>query len=152
MIPASAWARLGGHWGAALAGEARTSSTRDRPTASGDYWLHFAPLRTQAGLVGAIMVAQDITDRVLGREDARHRLTQQAAVSALGSLALRGRPLAELFDEAARVLHETLASDMIMVLETTADGGITVRASAGEVAAPAARALARRASLDRPHA
>jgi PAS domain S-box-containing protein len=64
----------------------------------------------------------------------RERLTQQAAVSAVGSLALEGRPVAELFDQAARVIHETLASDVSMVLETTADGGISIRASAGEAA------------------
>ena len=133
VIPASAWARLGGHWNRALAGRPCELDTRSAD-GGGDYWLHFAPLRTDDGLVGAIMVAQDITERVRGRDETRHRLTQQADVSALGSLALRGRPLADLFDEAARVLHETLASDMIMVLETTADGGISVRASAGETA------------------
>jgi PAS domain S-box-containing protein len=133
VIPASAWARLGGHWTRALAGRACALDTRSTD-GGGEFWLHFAPLRTDDGLVGAIMVAQDITDRVRGRDETRHRLTQQADVSALGSLALRGRPLAELFDEAARVLHETLASDMIMVLETTVEGGISVRASAGEVA------------------
>jgi len=133
VIPAKAWARLGGHWTRALAGGACALDTRSTD-GGGDYWLHFSPLRTADGLGGAIMVAQDITDRVRGRDETAHRLTQQADVSALGSLALRGRPLAELFDEAARVLHETLASDMIMVLETTVDGGISVRASAGEVA------------------
>jgi PAS domain S-box-containing protein len=66
------------------------------------------------------------------RDQARHRLRQQAAVSGIGSLALRGRPVFELFEEAARVLHDTLASDVIMVVETSADGEIMVRASAGE--------------------
>jgi PAS domain S-box-containing protein len=59
-------------------------------------------------------------------------LSQQAAVSALGSLALQGLPVAELFDEAARVLYETLASDLIVVLEDTGDGAASIRASAGE--------------------
>jgi PAS domain S-box-containing protein len=63
----------------------------------------------------------------------RHRLAQQAAVSALGSLSLAGRPIAELLEEAARVLHGAVDSDLIMVLETTAEGGISIRASAGEV-------------------
>jgi PAS domain S-box-containing protein len=133
VIPAAAWVRLGEHWLAALAGESCTVDT-ESVDGEGDYWLHFAPLRSKAGAVGAIMIAQDITERVRVREQIDHRLIQQAAVSTLGSLALEGRPLVELFDEAARVLHETLASDVIMVLETTADGGISVRASAGEVA------------------
>jgi PAS domain S-box-containing protein len=131
VIPASSWERLGHHWGAALTGE---SHTVDSESADGhrDYWLHFSPLQTKAGVVGAILIAQDISNRVLGREAMAHRLTQQAAVSALGSLALQGEKLSELFDAAARVLHGALASDVVMVLETAADGGISVRASAGE--------------------
>jgi hypothetical protein len=42
-------------------------------------------------VVGAILVAQDISERELGREQMQHRLTQQAAVSSLGTLALQGR-------------------------------------------------------------
>jgi PAS domain S-box-containing protein len=131
VIPAAAWSRLGEHWDAALAGE---SSTLDFEAVDGRtvYWVHFAPVGPAARPVGALMVAQDITDRERVRDEARHRLTQQASVSGLGSLALRGRPVSELFDEAARVLHETLASDLIMVVETTAEGEIMVRASAGE--------------------
>ena len=131
IIPAVAWERVGAYWRSALAGESRTT---DMESADGqsEYWLHFAPLTTKAGPIGAIVIAQDITDRNLGREELRRRLTQQAAVSTLGSLTLRDRPVGELFDEAARVLHETLASDLIMVLETTANGDISVRASSGE--------------------
>jgi PAS domain S-box-containing protein len=131
VIPATAWARLSEHWCAALAGETRTLDT-ESVEGEGDYWLHFAPLSTQAGPVGAIMVAQDITDRVRVRELIQHRLTEQGAVSSLGSLALRGLPLPELFDAAARVLNDALESDVVMVLETREDGGISVRASAGE--------------------
>ena len=131
VIPASAWDRLGRHWGAALTG---VSHTVDSESSDGhrDYWLHFSPLQTKAGVVGAILIAQDISDRVLGREDMAHRLTQQAAVSSLGSLALQGKNLPELFEAAARVLHGALASDVVMVLETSLDGSISVRASAGE--------------------
>ena len=131
IIPATAWERAGAHWRAALAGESRTI---DMESADGqnEYWLHFAPLTTNAAPVGAIVIAQDITDRVLGRDELRRRLAQQAAVSALGSLTLRDMPVDALLGEAARVLHETLASDLIMVLETTADGDISVRASTGE--------------------
>ena len=56
-----------------------------------DYWLHFAPLRARDGeLVGAIMVAQDITERVRARAQIEARLTQQSMVGALGSRALHG--------------------------------------------------------------
>ncbi len=131
VIPAISWARVGEHWSAALAGERRTL---DGESADGesDHWLHFAPLRTKTGIVGAIMIAQDITERVRVHEHTDHRLVQQAAVSALGSLALRAKTLAELFEAAAQVLHEALGSDVVMVLETSEDGGISVRASAGE--------------------
>ena len=131
VIPASSWDRLGHHWGAALTGQ---SHTVDSESSDGhrDYWLHFSPLQTKAGVVGAILIAQDISDRTLGREEMAHRLTQQAAVSSLGTLALQGRNLSELFDAAARVLHGALASDVVMVLETSEDGDISVRASAGE--------------------
>ncbi|MEA2245557.1 MAG: hypothetical protein QOH46_86 [Solirubrobacteraceae bacterium] len=87
VSPASSWERLGRHWRAALEGE---SHTVDSESADGhhDYWLHFSPLRTTAGVVGAILVAQDISARTLGREEMAHRLSLHAAVSALGSLAL----------------------------------------------------------------
>ena len=131
VIPASAWAQLGGRWRDALAGE---SQTVDSESADGksDYRLHFSPLRTSTEVAGAIMVAQNITDRVIAREHMARRLNQQGAVSSLGSLALRGQDLPELFDAAAVVLHEALACDVVMVLETSADGGVSIRASEGE--------------------
>ena len=132
VIPAASWARVGEHWTAALAGERRTLDC-ESADGEGDYWLHFAPLRTKGGVIGAIMIAQDITERVRVHEHIDQRLVQQAAVSALGSVALEGSSLVELFDEAARVLHDTLAGDVIMVLETSADGNISIRSSAGEV-------------------
>jgi PAS domain S-box-containing protein len=132
VIPAPAWARLGKHWIAGMAGEPHTldwASADERR----NYWLHFAPLRTKAGeLVGAISVAQDITERVRARERVEHRLTQQAAVSALGSLALGGIPFDELLEQAARALHDELGADMAFVLEHREAGGFAVRASAGE--------------------
>ncbi|MEA2312798.1 MAG: hypothetical protein QOE28_2766 [Solirubrobacteraceae bacterium] len=137
VIPAPAWARLGEHWIAAVAGK---PFTLDWPSADErrDYWLHFAPLRTKAGeLVGAISVAHDITDRVRARERVEHRLTQQEAVSALGSLALGSVPIDELLDQAARALHEGVAADLTLVLEYRAGRGLAVAASAGEAAPPA---------------
>ena len=66
------------------------------------------------------------------REEVRHRLTQQAAVSAFGSLAIQTRSFVELLDETARVVHEALASDLVMVVETSELGAVSIRASAGE--------------------
>src|SRR6185436_6306668 len=79
VIPAAAWARLGGHWAAALAGESRTLDFESVDLRH-VYWLHFAPAGPAAHPLGAVMVAQDITDRVRVRDQARHRLRQQAAV------------------------------------------------------------------------
>ncbi len=132
VIPAPAWAHLGKHWTAAVAGE---PCTVDWGSVDGrrDYWLHFAPLRTKAGeLIGAVSVAQDITERVRARERVELRLTQQAAVSALGSLALGSVPFDELLEQAARALHDELGADIALVLEHREDGGFAVRASAGE--------------------
>ena len=151
VMPASAWDRLGRHWGAALTG---VSHTVDSESADGhrDYWLHFSPLQTKAGVVGAILIAQDISDRVLGREEMAHRLTQQAAVSSLGSLALQGKNLPELFEAAARVLHGALASDVVMVLETSAGRQHLGPRERRRGAAPPAGALTPRAPQDRRHA
>ena len=134
----------GGALGRGAGGESRALDD-ESTDAQGDYWLHFAPVRSPAGPLGAMMIAQDITDRVRVRDQLRDRLTQQAAVSALGSLALGGRPVAELLDEAARALHETLASDLIVVLETTADGEILDPRERRRGFATAGRAFARAA-------
>src|SRR3954468_19040855 len=102
VIPAAAWARLGEHWDAALAGASRTLDFESVDGRS-VFWLHFAPAGPAERPLGAVMVAQDITDRVRVRNQIRHRLAQQALVSGLGSLALRGSPVTDLLDEAARV-------------------------------------------------
>ena len=101
VLSGLAWSKLGDHWLAALAGEACTLDPASTD-AQREYGLHFAPVRTTAGVVGAIMIAQDITELVRGREQLRHRLTQQAAVSAFGSLAIQGRPVAELLAKPRR--------------------------------------------------
>lgn len=136
LIPAPAWAYLGERWEAALAGEPQTleSASMDE---LGVYWLHFAPLATKQGvLVGAIMVAQDVTERVRARNSLERRLTQQSAVSSLGSLALRQVGLVRLLQEAADVLHSALGANLAAVCEHTDDGGAIVRAGAGEPMAP----------------
>ncbi len=91
-----------------------------------------ATTRSPQARTAPIELAPELTERVREREPPHDRLTQHAAVSALGSLALQGRRVAELLDEAARALHETLASDLIVVLEHRAGGAPSIRASAGE--------------------
>ncbi len=134
VIPAAAWAQLGRHWHAAVGGEPRTvdwaSSDEHR-----DYWLHFAPLRATSGeRVGAVAVAQDITERARAREQIQHRLSQQAAVSTLGSAALGGVPIDELLRRAALAPREGLEADLVLVLEHEAEGGFALEASAGDMA------------------
>lgn len=55
--PAFAWAELRKHWIAALAGEPRTLNIASIDGQHG-YWLRFAPLRTKAGIAGAMMITQ----------------------------------------------------------------------------------------------
>ena len=97
VVPAPQWSVLGEHWVAALAGEPRTLDWASADDLR-DYWLHFAPLRTKSGeIVGAISVAQDITERVRAREQVEQRLTQQVAApvgwgaTAFGSLVVCSR-------------------------------------------------------------
>lgn len=84
---------------------------------------------TVVGIDGQL---SDLGAQDMSQAGTSHRLTQQAAVSALGKFALKGNPVAELLDEAARVLHGDVASDLVMVVETTPEGGLSVCASAGE--------------------
>jgi PAS domain-containing protein len=102
LPPPVAWAGIGEHWEASLAGEYRTIENAS-VDGLGVYWLHFAPLTTEHGLtVGAVLVAQDITARARERDSLKRRLTQQLGVSALGSLGLRQVELSALLQEAAR--------------------------------------------------
>ena len=133
VIPAASWARLGEHWGAALAGESRTLDCRvrgrrerllaalraccgRRPAWSGRSW---SPRTSPTG-AGARP----------GRSPPRSSRPPSAR---LGSLALAGRLGRSCSTQAARVLHETLASDLdhgARAHRRTAASSI--RASAGE--------------------
>ena len=135
VIPAAAWSRLGELWIGALAGEPSELDWESVDTKR-EYWLHFVPLRTRADqVVGALGLAQDITERVRARAQVLHRLTLQGAVSSLGSMALGSVALDDLLPLAARVVHDGLGTDLIVVLEHTAEGAV-VRASAGEADPP----------------
>lgn len=143
VMPAGTWTTLGDRWHGALVG---TPQTIERVSLDdhGVYWLHFAPLATKQGvLVGAIMVAQDITDRIREHESLDRRLTQQLAVSSLGSFGLRDVGLAKLLQETADALQASLGADLTAVYEHTADGGGILRAVAGKHGAPWSPAPAR---------
>ena len=57
VIPAAAWARLGEHWDAALAGASRTLDFESVDGRS-VFWLHFAPAGPAERPIGAVMVAR----------------------------------------------------------------------------------------------
>lgn len=65
-------------------------------------------------------------------EELRERIRQQEAVARLGIIALSGRDLPDLLDEAVRVVAETLDVDYVKVLEVTPDGErLLLRAGVG---------------------
>jgi hypothetical protein len=139
VLSSATWSNLGRHWEAALAGEGRTL---DRASLDGRRarCLHYAPLRARdEKVVGAIMVAQDISERA----ELEMRLRQQAMVRELGSWALDGVALSTLLDDAAVLLWAGLDADLTFVLEYSPDGDAVVHARAGtasfELPTPPAR-------------
>ena len=108
-----------------------------------DYWVRFSPLCTPDGeVVGAVMIAQDITERWQAHRKLERQAVQQAAIAELGSLALLATPTEDLMQEARESLKETLHADVAAVLPYTGAGGLEIRAASGEtaIAPPDARA------------
>ncbi|MDX6664706.1 MAG: hypothetical protein QOG68_912, partial [Solirubrobacteraceae bacterium] len=127
VVPAAVWDSVAPHWAAALRGDTTTIEWSPVQGVT-SYWLHFAPLRTQVGdVVGAAMVAQDITERLLTEHRLERRATQQAAIARLGSMALHGIPTEEILQEAAGSLKAVLDADFAAVLPYRANGGLEVR-------------------------
>jgi PAS domain S-box-containing protein len=147
VLSAGDWESVGGYWRAALEGQAQTLE-RDSLDGRAAYWLHFAPLATTQGVVGAIMVAQDITTRVRHHESLERRLSQQLAVSSLGSLGLREMGLMTILEAAANALRTELRADFAAVYEHTADGGAILRAVVGDTAPPPPRSAAPDPGMD----
>jgi diguanylate cyclase (GGDEF)-like protein/PAS domain S-box-containing protein len=80
------------------------------------------PIRDEAGMVlGVVCVIQDMTERRQVEARLERRATEQAAVAALGELALEGGPLAALLDRAMEVAAEVLGVEFAQVLELGAD-------------------------------
>jgi diguanylate cyclase (GGDEF)-like protein/PAS domain S-box-containing protein len=81
-----------------------------------------APLRDDTGLaLGLVGVFQDLTERKAVERTLEQRAAEQAAVAALGELALEGGPLNALLDHAMEVIAEVLDIEFADVLELTGD-------------------------------
>jgi PAS domain S-box-containing protein len=95
-------------------------------------WLaSFYPVRLPGGrIIGAGTVVLDITERQRLEHRLRTRERQQAAVARFGQDALVGGQLRALFDQAARLVAETLEVEHASVLELL-PGGAALRLAAG---------------------
>ncbi|MDX6656601.1 MAG: hypothetical protein QOH62_1394 [Solirubrobacteraceae bacterium] len=81
-----------------------------------------APLRDDAGVaLGFVGVFQDLTERKAVERTLEQRAAEQAAVAALGELALEGGPLNVLLDHAMEVIAGVLDIEFADVLELTGD-------------------------------
>jgi signal transduction histidine kinase/CheY-like chemotaxis protein len=94
---------------------------------------YFAPTHGASGEVsGRIGFFRDITRRVRADADLRDRARQQAAVAALGELAMCAEDLEPLLHAACASVRETLALEAAAIFELAPeDGRVFVRAVAG---------------------
>jgi PAS domain S-box-containing protein len=131
VLPPPAWDRVKDAWTAALSGSGvELNWTSGDGTA--DYALRLSPFRTPDGTVlGAVMIAQDISVQSHAHRRLEHRAEQQTAIATLGSIALRGTPAGALTQEAARLVEATLNADIGAVLPYSAAGGLEVRGVSG---------------------
>ncbi len=79
--------------------------------------VNFTSILNDAGILGHIGVARDITERKQGEAELRTRAAQQAAVAALGQRALGGAELSTIFEEAVALVASTLGVEYCKVLE-----------------------------------
>ncbi|MDX6581122.1 MAG: hypothetical protein QOI10_306 [Solirubrobacterales bacterium] len=136
VLPAPAWEAVREHWSVALGGKAETLDWASFD-GKADYTLQFSPICTADGeVVGAAMIAQDISERWQAYRQLEHRVRQQAAIASLGSAALGGMSAEELMQEAARIVEATLGADVAGVLPYSATGGLELRGVAGETDLP----------------
>jgi PAS domain S-box-containing protein len=118
-------------WAAALGGSG-VELDWTTPDGTADYALRLSPFRTPDGTVlGAVMIAQDISVQSHAHRRLEHRAEQQTAIATLGSIALRGTPAGALAQEAARLVEATLNADIGAVLPYSAAGGLEVRGVSG---------------------
>jgi PAS domain S-box-containing protein len=131
VLPGPAWEILEDQWVAALDG-ADVGLDWASLDGTADYRLRFSPLRTPTGtILGAVMIAQDISAQWDAHRRLERRAEQQTAIAALGSAALRGTPTGALAQEAARLVEAALDAELAAVLPYTAAGGVEVRGMSG---------------------
>jgi PAS domain-containing protein len=80
---------------------------------------------------GAVGTVEDVTERTRAERALRERLRQQAAVAALGRLALCAVSVDDLLAEAVRLVRSALCVDVASVLELRPGVGLAVRAFDG---------------------
>jgi PAS domain S-box-containing protein len=90
-----------------------------------------APIRDKDAIVGAVVVNEEVTDRVRFEEELQRRLRQHAAVAQLGQSALRSGDLATLFAEAVELVASSSSFDFAEVTEVMPDQSILLRAAHG---------------------
>src|SRR5206468_12175205 len=73
-------------------------------------------------LIGFAKVTRDLTERKRSEEAIIERTRQQAAVAKLGLFALQQPDLDAVIERAVATVRETMGTEIVAVLELTADG------------------------------
>src|SRR5262249_50047649 len=123
-------------WGRALAERTTFQAEGRVHAASGQYRhciIHAVPLLDSNGTVREwVGTLTDVDDHKRAEEQASARVRQLKVIASLGEMALSGRDLQSLMDEAATYVSQALGSDMAEVLELTPEGShLTLRAGTG---------------------
>jgi len=94
----------------------------------------------QGELIGFTKVTRDLTERKRSEEAIIERTRQQAAVAALGLFALEHPDLDAVLDRAVATVRETMGTEIVALLERSADGkSLALRAGCGLEAASIGR-------------
>ncbi|MGZ6644989.1 MAG: EAL domain-containing protein [Solirubrobacteraceae bacterium] len=101
----------GGDWHGSIT--ARTDDSR--------FWVQASPLKGRRGdVVGAMLVAQDMTPSASERSQLERRIAQQEAVAQLGIRAAEGPALRDLQQAAAEFCRDAMGADLTSVIEIAA--------------------------------
>jgi PAS domain S-box-containing protein len=80
---------------------------------------------------GMSIYIRDVSDRIRAEQALHSRVLQQAAIARVGQMALEGKPLQPLFDEAVTQLAAVFEVELAKVLECQPDGSLLLRAGVG---------------------
>jgi PAS domain S-box-containing protein len=110
-----------------------TSADSARPGAERHWLSSYYPVKTPAGeTIGVGAVVTEVTERRRAEQERAARARQQAAVAALGQLALADVELDVLFETAVSRVAETLGVEHAGLFERVADGSaLRLRAGVG---------------------